>query len=172
MITLLSNSSFDIRFAISALYLWLLFGYLSSMVSCDMQRMMQNNEIFRHFVGIISFILLFTTLDNENNDYLFATIQKTLVVYAIFLLLTKAKWYFSIPTLILITIDQCISVQVKHLKKKHKETEKLDEIRDKLIYVIGAVVVTGFLHYGVRQYNEFGKDFSPVKFLFANTCKI
>lgn len=169
---LLKNpSSFDVRFAISALYLWLLFGYLSSMVSCDMQRLMVNNTIFRHFVGIISFILLFTTLDTENNDDVFTTIKKTLMVYAVFLLLTKAKWYFSIPTLVLITIDQGMSAQIKYLEKNQKDAELIKNIREKLLYVIAAVVVTGFAHYGVRQYNEFGKDFSFVKFLFTTGCK-
>ena len=81
---------------------------------------MVNNTIFRHFVGIISFILLFTTLDTENNDDVFTTIKKTLMVYAVFLLLTKAKWYFSIPTLVLITIDQGMSAQIKYLEKNKR----------------------------------------------------
>ena len=167
--------SFDVRFALSALYLWLLFGYLSSMVSCDMQRLMASNLFFRHFVGIISFVLLFTTLDRDHHDDIGTTWYKTIVVYAVFLLLTKAKWYYSIPVLCLIVLDQSLAAQAKYLRKvhQHEETPGIDSMRDKILYVGGALTVVGFLHYGVRQYNEFGKDFSLFRLVFTNAnCKL
>jgi hypothetical protein len=51
---------FDYRDAIAGFLLWLLFGFLSSMVSCDLQRFMQSHLLFRHFVGLVSFFFLFT----------------------------------------------------------------------------------------------------------------
>ena len=117
------EGSFDIRFAIAALYLWLLFGFLSSMVSCDMQRLMNDNIVFRHTVGITAFLLLFTTLDSDNKDNVFQTWKKTIMVYFVFLLLTKSKWYFSVPTLFLIVLDQSINIQIRYLINNNRESE-------------------------------------------------
>ena len=165
-------ASFDYRFALSALYLWLLFGYLSSMVSCDLQRLMNNSTIFRHFVGIISFQLLFTTLDSENQDDIFRTATKTLAVYIIFILLTKSKWYFSIPILCMIVLDQSIAYQGKYLRKKGDETQAntIDSVREVMGVGLIALIVVGFVHYGFRQYNEFGSAFSFTTLLFSHKC--
>ena len=51
---------FDGKKSLSALYLWLLFGFLSTMVSCDLQKWMVDNTFFRHVIGIIAFFFLFT----------------------------------------------------------------------------------------------------------------
>lgn len=168
------DGSFDVRFAISALYLWLLFGFLSSMVSCDMQRLMNDNIVFRHTVGIISFLLLFTTLDRENNDNVFQTWKKTIIVYFVFLLLTKSKWYFSVPTLFLIVLDQSINIQIKYLIKNNKEgeTTKLKEMRKNLFVILIVTIIAGFVQYGFRQYNEFGKDFNLFTFIFSSKCNL
>lgn len=168
------EGSFDIRFAIAALYLWLLFGFLSSMVSCDMQRLMNNNIVFRHTVGITAFLLLFTTLDSDNKDNVFQTWKKTIMVYFVFLLLTKSKWYFAVPTLFLIVLDQSINIQIKYLINNNRESEsnKLKEMRKKLFVVLIVTIIAGFVQYGFRQYNEFGKDFNLLTFIFSSKCNL
>ena len=168
------KGTFDIRFAISALYLWLLFGFLSSMVSCDLQRFMNDNILFRHFVGIIAFFLLFAFSDNEHKTNVFKTWTKVILVYFMFLLLTKSKWYFAIPVLVLLVIDQSIAMQIKYLEKNNKteEKDKLEKYRKLLYKIIIIVVLSGFIHYTLRQYNEFGKDFSFLTLLFSSKCNL
>lgn len=108
----------EIRTAIAGLYLWLLFGFLSTIVSCDIKRLMTHNVFFRHVVGIISFFLLFTVIEVESEMDVLSIWIKTIYIYFIFLLMTKSKWYFSIPVLLLILVDQSLKFQINFEKKK------------------------------------------------------
>ena len=191
----------EIRTAIAGLYLWLLFGFLSTIVSCDIKQLMTHNMVFRHTVGIISFFLLFTVIERDNDMDISNVWIKTIYIYFIFLLMTKSKWYFSIPVLFLLVVDQSLKFQImfeeNKKEKKGKEVTKVTEItgvtegtdgtegteidlvmaryeniRSKLNVCIIALIVVGFLHYTFRQYNEFGTKFSFVKLLLYHSCKV
>lgn len=163
----------DVRTAIAGLYLWLLFGFLSSMVSCDIKRMMTNNVFVRHIVGIISFFLLFTVIDTENELDIFTVWLKTIRIYFIFLLMTKSKWYFSIPVFLLLIIDQSLKFQIKYEEKRKNKalTVRYENIRDTIYTLIIALIAIGFLHYTAKQYAEYGSNFSLVKLLMYHNCK-
>ena len=170
----------DIRTAIAGLYLWLLFGFLSSIVSCDVKRLMTNNVFVRHIVGIISFFLLFTVIESDNQLDVFSIWAKTVYIYFIFLLMTKSKWYFSIPVLLLLVVDQSLKFQIKfeESRKENKENKENDptilryeNIRNNLYVCIIALIVAGFVHYAFRQYNEYGSKFSLVKLLLYHSCR-
>jgi len=174
IIDILLNQTFDTKTAMSALYLWLLFGFLSTMVSCDFQRWMKDNIIMRHFIGIIAFFFLFTILDKTNKSSIGIIWLKTFIVYAVFLLMVKNKWYFSLPVLLLLIIDQSLKSQYSYLEQTNKDDTTLPSItkwRDNLSYIIYGVIIIGFVSYGVRQFEEFGNDFSFVKLLFDFNCK-
>jgi hypothetical protein len=165
---------FDIRTAIAGLYLWLLFGYLSTMVSCDIKRLMTDNFYFRHFVGLISFFLLFTVIDKDNDLDILNVWLKTCFAYFIFLLMTKSKWYFSIPVLIFIIIDQSVKFQFDFVKNKTPEDKIIDyyeKVREYIYNILILLIVAGFLHYALRQYSEFGSKFSLIKLFLYSRCK-
>ena len=187
----------EIRTAIAGLYLWLLFGFLSSIVSCDIKRLMTHNVFFRHVVGVISFFLLFTVIEPDNEMDVVSIWIKTFYIYLIFLLMTKSKWYFSIPVLLLLLVDQSLKFQLNFEKqkevkekgengenvKKIENVEKVEtgengstivryeNIRNKLNVSIIALIVVGFLHYTYRQYNVFGPKFSLVKLILYHSCR-
>ena len=168
---------FDARTAIVGLYLWLLFGFLSNMVSCDIKRFM-NNVYFRHFIGLVAFFLLFTITDKDNDLNIGGIWVKTFFVYFIFLMMTKSKWYFSIPVLLLIVIDQSYRFQIEFIQKEKKQSIKqtnrvksYEKIRKYLYAAIIILIVAGFIHYAVRQYTHFGNNFSFTKLVLYNTCR-
>jgi len=171
---------FDARTAIAGLYLWLLFGFLSNIVSCDIKKLMNQNIYFRHFVGLISFFLLFTITDQNNDSDLNITNIwiNTFFVYFVFLMMTKSKWYFSIPVLLLIVIDQSYKFQIEFIQKEKKQSTKqmnrvksYEKIRKYTYASIIILIVAGFIHYAVRQYTHFGNNFSFMKLLLYNTCR-
>jgi hypothetical protein len=171
---------FDARTAIAGLYLWLLFGFLSNIVSCDIKKLMNQNIYFRHFVGLISFFLLFTITDQNNDSDLNITNIwiNTFFVYFVFLMMTKSKWYFSIPVLLLIVIDQSYKFQIEFIQKEKKQSTKqmnrvksYEEIRKYIYAAIIILIVAGFIHYAVRQYTHFGNNFSFTKLVLYNTCR-
>lgn len=173
---MLSENTFDTKTALSALYLWLLFGFLSTMVSCDLQRWMIHNPLFRHFIGIVAFFFLFTVLDTTGIHSVRQIWTQTIIVYLIFILMTKSKWQFSLPVLLLLIIDQSIALHIKYItaNKDDKNKEKLITLwNSRRKYIdIGMIVFIVFsvIHYIIRQQAEFGKSFSWSKFLFVSRC--
>ena len=168
----IDSKTFGMKYALSALYLWLLFGYLSSMVGCDIQRWMTQHQSFCHVIGIIAFFLLFTLFSQNNDNHIISVLIKTVAVYFVFILMTKSKWYFAIPTLLLLVIDQGLKYQATYLKKQKKSYEILDTIRGYIDYALIALIVLGFISYGIRQKNTFGNKFSFIKLLFSNKCRL
>ena len=168
----IDSNTFGMKYALSALYLWLLFGYLSSMIGCDLQRWMTRHQSFRHVIGFIAFFLLFTLFSENNDNHILSVLIKTAAVYFVFILMTKSKWYFSIPTLLLLVIDQGLKYQSSYLKKQKKSYETLDTIRGYIDYALIALITSGFIFYGIRQKNTFGDKFSFLKLLFSNKCRL
>lgn len=171
------ENTFDTKMVLSALYLWLLFGYLSTMVSCDLQRWMMNNTIFRHFIGIVAFFFLFTVFDTTGTSSVGKIWLKTVFVYFIYILMTKSKWQFALPVLLLLIIDQTIALHIKYIKANPEENNKKEikswnSRRDYLDILMILFIVVGVIHYIIRQRNEFGKGFSWSKFFFVNRCSI
>ena len=168
------NNTFDTRSSLTGLYLWLLFGYLSSMVGCDLQKLMVNYQIFRHIIGLIAFFFLFTVIDKNNKLHIKVLWQKTFVVYFVFLLMIKSKWYFSLPVLFILVADQTIKSHIEYLTQldpKDKDINKFEKLRNIIYKILIGLIITGFVHYSWRQYNEFGNDFSFEKLLFSSRCK-
>lgn len=174
------SSSFATTNAMSGMYLWLLFGLLSSHINCDMRRIMSSNKIAMHMISLIAFFFLFTVVDSSNNSNLLTTWVKTVVVYVLFVMTTKSKWYFVIPVLGFLFIDQSLK---KHYSFEKAELEKngksIDETTEKkyenLIKLINiamiAVIVVGMLHYMWLQKIQYKDKFSISKFfLGTSTC--
>lgn len=167
------DKTFDTKTALTGLYLWLLFGFLSTMVSCDIQRWMRDSLLFRHFVGIIAFFFLFTVIDTSNKAHILSIWMKTLFIYGIFLMMVKSKWYFSLPIILLLVLDQSLKVHQGYLEGKTSEkgsVEQIETIRNNINRGVIALIVVGFVHYTARQYNEFGAKFSFSKLLFSYGC--
>ena len=166
------NDIFDARESISALYLWLLFGLLSPMVSCDLQSMIKHNPWARHFFGIVAFFLLFIVVNPKKNISIGKLWVKTIFIYLIFLLMTKSKWYFSVPLILLLLIDQSIKIYIENNSNAPEESLrlylKIGKIMNALTFLI---IFVGFAFYVFHQRKSFGEAFSWIKLLFYNTCK-
>ena len=176
----LFSKTFDSTTALTSLYLWLLLGFLSTMISCDFKKWIDSNIWFRHIIGLVGFFFLFTVIDASNRSSLGITFVKTFFVYGIFLLMVKSKWYFSLPVLALLVIDQSIKVHIEYTKKTqtnqipNKDMESVplyESIRNVLNMIIIAIIIIGFIVYAVRQRKTFGADFSWVKLLLYYGCQ-
>jgi hypothetical protein len=97
---------------------------------------------------------------------------KTIILYILFILLSKSKWYFSFVVILLLILDQSIAIQNKY---KLNINKKIDETNTNLIrkiirYSIFIIIIIGFLSYLIRQYNEFQGNFDITKLLFDYKC--
>ena len=168
------QGSFDGMSALAALYLWLMFNYLSSLLNCDLQKILHENVYVKHILGLIAFYFLFTVLDPNNNMSVGITFAKTIVIYALFMMITKSKWYFSLTAISLLLIDQILKNQIEYLKKKEPSVNvsRLEKGRTVLEILMIIVIFIGYIHYLVIQRMDYKKEFSWLKFVFGTVkCK-
>jgi len=165
---------FDTSDALTLIILWIVFGYLTVMLNCDIQRLLMNHPVFLHAMALVVFFFLFTTLDPKNQADAASIAIKTFFVYIVFLLITKSKWYFALPVIVLLLIDQGIkrwedstNVSVSDRITKNKTYVYSSK------FVIMTLVILGTIDYARIQKNEYKSQFSWFKFFFglSNRCK-
>ena len=171
------KGTFDTTNALSGMYLWLLFGYLVALLNCDLQRYMNSHPLVIHLVGLVAFFFLFAILDSNNSVAIGWVWLKTFFIYFLFVLMTKSKWYFVVPVLMLLLADQSLKKHVAFKKAEGKddvtELEERSKIASRVInYVILCTIFVGAAQYMYLQKKEYKQDFSIYKFFFGITkCK-
>jgi uncharacterized membrane protein YjdF len=165
------GESFETTSALAALFLWIMFGSIYTLLNCDLQRALNDNIFIKHLTGIMAFFLLFNIIDPNNKSHVVTTIAKTFVVYLLFLMATKSKWPFIALALCLLFADQVLRNHVSYLKNKYpndSEAEKpFVKARTYIKWAIFAVIVMGFLHYLMRQYQDKGREFNFFKLVLG-----
>lgn len=166
------SGTFDTTNALSGMFLWLIFGFLSHLINCDLQRFLTYNPFWIHFFGIIAFFFLFTLVDNNERSIVIIWI-KTVFVYFLFILMTKSRWYFAVPIIILLVITQSLKKELQMRVNNNldvTEFKKKQEIITNILQIVIIVLIfIGASHYLNIQYKEHKNDFSMVKFLFTVT---
>lgn len=167
--------SFDTSTVFIALYLWLIFGFLSPTINCDLQRIMVNNAYFRNLFGVISVYFLFAIFEKNKSTHIGYVFAKSFIVYVMFLLATKSKWYFIMTVLALLLIDQIIKNHIMYLQTTNpdKDITNYQKARAGLLYATVGVIVVGSFDYLLKQRKDYGKDFSWTTFLLGtNKCNM
>lgn len=170
------SGTFDTTNALSGMFLWLIFGYLAGLLNCDLQRFLQSHPVWIHVFGITAFFFLFTILDSNNKTSIGVVWVKTLFIYMLFVLMTKSKWYFVVPVLALLLIDQTIKKDIAIKQADGKDVEKQKETQQQITRLLNVVIITmilvGTVHYMYLQKLEYGKEFSFAKFFLGfGKCK-
>ena len=90
--------------------------------------------------------------------------------------MTKSKWYFVIPVLMMLLVDQTVKKHLAIQKERNKDVNQLQVTQEYLtkilnIFIISTIVI-GTLHYMFLQKLEYRSEFSLYKFFFGVTkCK-
>lgn len=171
----LAPSTFDTPTALSGLYLWLLFGFFTSLLGCDLQRLVSQNMYIKHLLALVCFFFLFTVLDPANSTNVFQTWLKTLLVYGLFVMSTKSKAWASIAVVLLLIVDQTIKMHMNYISNNEdtssestrNKLNKFKQIRRALYASIVVIIVAGFIHYYMYQKSEYGDQFDFTAYLFG-----
>lgn len=167
------SGTFDTTNALVGMFLWLIFGFLSVMLNCDLQRFIRTNPIFFHLIGLLAFFFLFTVLDTNNTTSIGLIWLKTIIVYMLFVCLIKSKWYFVIPVLLLLLIDQTLKKDAafKQNKDPSKDVSMNTKISQYINIMVIILIIIGTIHYMILQKIEYKDKFSLFKFFFIiNNC--
>lgn len=183
------SNTFDTTNALSGMYLWILFGYLAALLNCDLQRFLKSHPLVIHLVGLLTFFFLFTLIDGANKTSVVNIWIKTIFIYILFVLTTKSKWYFVVPVLIILLIDQTLKKHLSYKKQMAEDpntstdnklsADKIKQLEESvgkysafINKAIIVIIIFGVIHYMYLQYIEYGSKFSFYKFFFGVTrCK-
>lgn len=168
-------NSFDTSASLAALYLWLMFSYLSVMLNCDLQRMIRESPGLRHVLGVVAFYFLFTVIDPQNTVPVWVTMAKTLLVYGLFVLATKSRWYFAAIALLLLLADQMLKNHIAYVEKTRDPKTPVEndsvpmwkKVRKVLLVMIVIVILAGSLDYYGKQRHDKGAQFRLSIFLLG-----
>ena len=162
--------TFDASAALAMMYLWMMFGLISVFLNCDLRRFLQDHGFIRHLLGLIAFFFLFTILDPQNESHVALVFLKTVLVYFLFVLATKSRWYFSGTALAILFADLVIKYHIGYLErqKEHDKLETYKRARQILFIIIVILICMGTVDYIIKQMRE-QKKFSWKQFLIG-TC--
>lgn len=173
---------FDTTDALSLILLWIVFSYLTVLLNCDLQRLLTKSPLFLHTMAFVAFFFLITNMDPNNSADIHMVAGKTLFVYVIFVLVTKSKWYFALPVILLLLVDQAIKGRERILANRtdqQQEPEGQTQLSKNVYYSNGlraaivVLVLMGTFNYVKIQKAEYKGRFSWFKFFFglSNKCK-
>lgn len=162
---------YDSTFILSSALLWIMFGYLGKMLSCDLIRAL-SNPLVMHLVGLTSFFFLFAVVNNNSGNHLGLIWLKTVVSYTLFVMLGKTKWYYTVPVIALLMIDQSLKLQCQYYQSIDDSYNPagIDGARTVISYIIYGLIIVGFVFYVMKQRADFGNDFSWDKLLMVYDC--
>jgi len=165
----------ELKDALMLFYIIMIAGYFEPLFSCDLQRLFTESILAKHILAFISAFFLITLVDDKNDILSLKEMFKTTgIIYALYILSTKAKAHFVLPMLVVLFVDQIAKVQVGILDKRAEKKlalegdaelkERIVKMREMMTWVIVALIVGGVASYYVRARMEFGESFSTVKF--------
>jgi steroid 5-alpha reductase family enzyme len=170
-----SDKTFDTMTALAAMMLWLLFGFMTPLLSCDIQRLMTNNIYAKHIMSLVLFFFLMAVVDTSNNSSVGKTWLKAVVIYILFMFAIKSKIAASMTVIVLLVVDQTIRIQMEYERKNNnlKNIENYTLARQIIFGALIATVILGYFAYMLRAKQEFGENFSHVKLFFGtNHCNM
>jgi len=155
---------------VKSLFLLLLavFGnFLGGTLSCKTQYYANNYMIVKH-------LLLFMIIYFSNNLFLDANVNPiyglkiSIIIYLIYLIVTKQDIIFTIIFLLLLMFLYIIDNFQNYYEKNNKEIyQKLMYYRNIIKYLLIINLVIGFFIYIIKQLNEYNVNFDITKFIFG-----
>ena len=174
-----SADTFDTTYALSAMFLWVIFGMLQVIVNCDLQRLMWKYTAVFHAVGLVAFFFLFALIDTANKTSIWVIWIKSIFIYILFVGMTKSKWYFVVPVLSLLLVDQMLKKDLAFRKARDDADavalERREAVLERVTLIINITIIVviflGSAHYAYLQKLEYQEAFSWTKFFGVNKCK-
>lgn len=164
------KDTFDTTNALTNMIMWLAFGFLSSMINCDIQNFLKSNLLIAHLIALSVFFFLFTLEDDSNMANMGVIFVKTIIVYLVFVIMTKSKWYFVLPVVFLLGLNQFMKKKLEIQNKRGKNDENEKKSQQLLARIITPAIVIlsviGLIHYYFLQKLQHQDDFSWFKFIF------
>ena len=161
------------------LYLVISGNFTGNTFSSKLQRLLQNNMIFKHLIGFMLLFFFNIFIGESKNISPLNQLLYTLVVYIIFIITTKTNIYFLLFVIFIMFINYVLTETIYFYKNKDNENEDysykinlIKTIQFIICIIMSILIVIGFIVYIIQKYNEYNKEFKITNFLFGiPNCK-
>jgi len=161
--------NFDLNIDLNPLFIFYVTlggNFVAQLFPCQVQKLFTENIYYKHFLAF--FILFFAIiLTSDKSEKISTTLfSKTLVLYSLFIVLTRMDKNFFIMFFIALCVKFIIINELSHTQDKELK-DKYDKINKGLTYALILIGVIGFtLYYGEKRF-EYGKRFNFLTFLLG-----
>lgn len=146
-------------------------GYITELLNCSVQKMLNNSMIIKHIVLILLIIL---TVEYNDYNYKSANLYNKLFLiiqtYIGAMLIIKLSVEYFVTFISVFLIQYVLHLYIDDNLKSKKSTiinkEILENIENILQYVLYGILVVGNIQYFRKQYRE-QKDFNILKYIFG-----
>ena len=159
---------FDYVTAYAGFLLWILFGYATPLLNCDLQTFLSTNIYGKHVCALITFFFLISAFIAPAERPLVVFYQ-TCLLYLFFMFMTKSTMIFSAIILFFILVDQSILLDINYQISKNAEADvtMLRRVRGALMIGIVSTALIGFFFYYFKKRRDYGEDFQFLSFFFG-----
>lgn len=176
---------FDLSSNIRAVFLIFLAvsaNFVGNTLNCSIQKLLIENTVVRHLfvMLIIYFTIDFTSKSTMNPIQI---LKNAFFIYLLFIVLTKQTYGMFIVNILLIFLIYICSIMKQYIQQQKEKNEENKEsnlewnedivnlVNNYLQYVLIITLITGFILYFNKQYNDHKKNFSIFIFLLGlNKC--
>jgi hypothetical protein len=179
-----THKSINDVFPVYSIFIFILLiaaGEILKIFPCSVIDVIENNIYIKHFIGFLTmtfFVVLVVPIpDKKLNNIL----SKSILMYAIFMLISKTESKFFIPIIILLGATYLLILKKVEYRETIERKEDIPGTLDKIntivlinnsiLILIAILVIIGFILFLGRKKYEYGKDFSYITFIFGqNSC--
>ena len=178
----MSNVEVEQSSVIKGIYLLFLAvagNFIAETLSCKTQKLLTNNIYVKQ---VITFLILFFALsfiETESPVNPLSVAGNAIVIYILFLMLTKMNPFFFTCAIALLTITYIINMYSVYYAGLHKEnkkpnknpeykriTENFSTTKSLIFIMILTVILIGFITYAKKQYRD-KNNFDITKLIFG-----
>lgn len=171
--------NFDLSSNIRAVFLIFLAvsaNFVGNTLNCSIQKILINNAAVRHLFVIL---IIYFTIDFTSKSSMdpIQILQNTLLIYVLFIVLTKQTYEMFIVNILLIFFIYICHITKQYIEQ-HKEekdlkynAETVTLINNYLQNILFITLIIGFVIYFNKEYNDHRKNFNIITFLVGlNRC--
>lgn len=126
----------------------------------------------QHLFAFSALFFLITIVDPNNSMSVWQTWQKTIIIYILFIMSTKAKWPFVASLIVVLMADMTVKTHIAYKEKQKEDANIAKESRKYIRALVFIIIIAGFIHYALRAVSHHKKNFSWKKFILGTgKCK-
>lgn len=160
----------DLALPVFAFYMLVLANFMGETLGCNLQKIMRESMIAKHFVGFILLLFLLIFSEEGHPRPLPLKIALAAVIYVWFFVTTKCPAPIMMAVLTILLISYIIGKQFKDDPEYLEDKGNVRTVQTLLSSVALVLSMSGFVLYLLRKRHENGTGFS-LKLLLTDTLR-